>query len=370
MVLSWQIGVEIELIAPQGLSRETLASKLRPKTGKVDRIFHVQSELSKASGVSVFDNLTVGFAVLDSSGKLIAKCVEDITLKRDLQQDIPAKAGWYRIVSDDRRFLELIIQQCDPNTCLSEVLNPIAKLFDTQPQSGAGNMIKVVDRNGSPIAIATPLSGERERPCEIITPPLQNNYRARLSYLLSAARELNFTIPDEGATHIHFDATPLADTRIFRNLVNLFWTYREVLRQLVGTNFNCRRLGKIPQPLFELVNDYSFQQLSWSAAKVQLKQLKLSKYCDFNFKNLVNDLPNKYTLEARIFPVWLEAKSIIMAAELIEGMLNLAIDTKYVAAHEPLVWDLEQVQNFLSQMPLDAATYKFWIDKAISITGI
>lgn len=57
-----------------------------------------------------------------------------------------------------------------------------------------------------PTAIATPLPGERERPCEIITPPLQNNYRDYLETILNAARDLDFTIPQEGAIHIHFDA--------------------------------------------------------------------------------------------------------------------------------------------------------------------
>jgi len=366
-VLSWQIGVEIELIAPPGLSRETLAQKLCPTGGKVELFFHVQSELSKVSGVPIFDNLTTGFAVLDSSQKLIAKCVDDITLQYNLQQNMTAKAGWYRIVSDDRRFLELIRQQCDPSAGIAEVLTPIAKLFNTQLQYGGGNMVKVVDLNGLPIAIATPLSGERERPCEIITPPFKNNYYTRLANLLNTAVELDFTIPDEGATHIHFDASALADTRVFCNLVNLFGTYGQVLRQLVGTNSNCRRLGKIPAPLWELVNNSAFGQLSWLEAKTQLKSLKLTKYGDFNFKNLVDDLSDKYTLEVRIFPVWLEAKSIIMAAELIEGILNLALNSQSVPYRTPVSFNLQQVQDFLERLAITADVQEFWLNQAISL---
>ena len=367
MVLNWQIGVEIELIAPRGLSRETFARHLCPQGGKIDRFFHVQSEVNKASEVRVFDNLTTGFSVLDSSEKLIAKCVDDITIVRDCRRDAIAKPGWYRIVSDDRRFLELIIQQCDPNAGLSEVLNPLAKLFGTQPQHGAGNMVKVVDVNGSSIAIATPLPGERERPCEIITPPLQDNYYQHLSHLLNTATKLGFTIPYEGATHIHFDASALADTRIFGNLVNFFGTYGSILNQLVQTNPNCQRLGNIPQFLLELVNDRSFQQLSWTEATIELKKTELTKYCNFNLKNLVYSLTDKYTLEVRIFPVWLEAKSIIMAAELIEGILKLAVNSNYIEHQDALSCNRETVQDFLSLLSLSTTTHKFWLDKAITI---
>ena len=365
-MLNWQIGVEIELIAPRGLSRETLAQKLCPASGSIKRFFHPQSEPSKIPNTPIFENLTLGFEVLDSQGNLIAQCVDDLTLQQDCQSNMPAKPGWYRIVSDDRRLLELVRQQCEPKSSLTEVLNPIAHLFNTQPEYGQGNMVKVVDSNGSPIAIATPLPGERERPCEIITPPLQHNYLESLEKLLNPAVDLGFTIPQEGAIHIHFDAVVLASTRVFCNLVNLLWTHGNNLRHLVKTNLHCQRLGKLPESLFELVNHPSFQQLSWSEAKTQLTKLPLSKYCDFNLKNLVYGLPNKYTFEARIFPVCLEAESIILAAELIEAILNQAIDLPYIPPQETLNWDLAKVTSFLSDLPLSPATGRFWQYKAIT----
>ncbi len=47
--------------------------------------------------------------------------------------------------------------------------------------------------------------------------------------LLSAVRFISFTIPVEGVTHLHFDATPLCSARVFVNLVNLLWTHGENL---------------------------------------------------------------------------------------------------------------------------------------------
>ena len=169
------------MIAFRGLSRETLAKKLCPSDGSINRFFHPQSEPSKIPNTPIFENLTIGFEVLDSQGNLIAQCVDDLTLQQDCQPNIPAKPGWYRIVSDDRRLLELVRQQCNPETSLKEVLKPIANLFNTKPEFGKGNMVKIVDSNSSPYRDSRPpLPGERERPCEIITPPLQNNY---LDYL-------------------------------------------------------------------------------------------------------------------------------------------------------------------------------------------
>lgn len=52
--LSWRIGVEIELLAPRGLSRQDLAEAIaRSSSGSVRRYFHPQSELSKVPGAPV-----------------------------------------------------------------------------------------------------------------------------------------------------------------------------------------------------------------------------------------------------------------------------------------------------------------------------
>jgi hypothetical protein len=365
-VLQWQIGVEIELIAPQGLSRETLAQKFCPPNGKVRRFFHPQSEPSKVPNMPVFENLTLGFEVFDVQGDLIVKCVDDLTLQRDCLTNMPPKSGWYRIVSDDRRLLELVRQQCNASDSIIEVLNPIAQLFRTELQYGEGNMVKAVDSNNLPIAIASPLPGERERPCEIITPPLKQDYLNYLENLLNTALNLGFSIPHEGAIHIHFDAEALADTRVFMNLVNLFWTYGDNLRQLVGSNSNCQRLGKWHISLWELVNDSYFPLLSWQEAKAELMKLPLTKYCDFNLKNIVYSLSDKYTFEVRIFPVWLDAESIIYAGELIQGLLHRAINTEYIDPQPILSWDLKQIQDLLTNLNLEPSTLAFWHKMAIA----
>jgi len=354
--LQWRIGFEIELMAPKGTSREDLAKAIAKSFGcSVRRYFHLQSEFSKVPESPVFDNLTLGFEVVDAEGQWIAKCVDDLTLQDDLDKTQIPKLGWYRIVSDDARLLELVRYQADANAPISEVLTPIAHLFGTTISMGAGligasNMFRVTDQMGRSIAIAAPLPGERERPCELIFPPIDSNHFYRLDSILNIARSLGFTAPIEGAIHLHFDATPLYSARVFANLVNLLWTHGNNLKRLVETNPQCRRLGAWSNSLIELVNQPEFSDLSWMEAQTRLAQVELTKYCDFNLRNIVHKVPNKETFEARIFPVWLESQTIIEAAGLIEAILQQAIATDRINYRSPEEWD--EMSLFLDELPI------------------
>ncbi|MBZ0189839.1 MAG: amidoligase family protein, partial [Candidatus Obscuribacterales bacterium] len=145
-----------------------------------------------------------------------------------------------------------------------------------------------------------------------------------LEQLLSIARKLQFRVPHEGATHIHFDATSMQSAHAIANLVNLFTAYGDMLKVLFGCNPNCRRLGNWPDELIELVNSSGFRQLSWTQAQVQLKALKLTKYCDLNLVNCIHGYFDKNTIEVRILPVWLETTPILQAASLFVAIFKLA----------------------------------------------
>ncbi|MEO1431189.1 MAG: amidoligase family protein [Cyanobacteria bacterium J06633_8] len=366
--INWKIGCEIELLAPKGLSRKDLAEFIAElNNGSVRRIFYPQSEPSKVPGKPLFHNLTLGFEALDEKGNLIAKCVDDLTLQDDLNKSHPSKAGWYRIVSDDTRFLQLIIAQANPQQSKAEVLKPIADLFGTVIEQGAGAMVRVADNTGLPIAIAASLPGERERPCELITPPITTNHLEQLEVILHAARLLNFNIPIEGATHIHFDALPLCSANVFANLVNLFNARGENLKRLVATNPYCRRLGSWDLDLLKLVNESGFRKLSWEEAVSKIAKLELSKYCDFNLKNLIHPIPNKFTFEARIFPAWLYARPIVEAAALFEAILNYSINTSYISPHPPIKWELTSVKEFIKLLPISEHFRQIWLSRAANI---
>lgn len=324
--LNWKIGFEVELLAPAGRSRKDLAEALaRAAGGGIRRCFYPQSEPSLVPDVPVFHNLVLGYDVLDAAGERIARCVDDLTLQSDLDRNAPPRSGWYRILSDDPRLLRLVMARCDPDAELASVLLPLAALFGTEPTREADDVVKVADETRAPVALATTLPGERERPCELITAPISERHTARLDALLAVARDLGFTVPAEAAVHLHFDAARLKSPAVFRRLVETVGRHGASLRRIVGTNPRCRRLGRLPEPLFALAGQRGFDRLSWAEAEARLRALDLSKYVDFNVLNLVHDMPGKPTFEVRILPGSIDTAEIIGWALLFQAILEWCV---------------------------------------------
>lgn len=306
---AWRIGVEIELLAPRGLSRRDLAERVAG-SGSVRRFFHPQSEPSAVPGIPVMENLTIGFAATTGDGRPIARFVDDLTLQDDLDRAAPPKPGWWRIVGDDGRMLRLLARHSDPHHDLPELLDRFAALFGTRPEGTAG-MWRVADEAGASIVVGAPLPGERERPCEIVTVPLESDHHARVEALLRPARDLEFSIPAEGAVHLHFDATPFASARAVSRLVRWWCVQGDALKSEVGTNPRCRRLGPPPPELVALVEEPRFEALAWPVARQALQSLRLTKWVDLNIRNLVHETTGKYTIEVRIFPPVMRASEIV-----------------------------------------------------------
>lgn len=354
MIIDWRIGVEVELLAPRGKSRLTLAETLAAEIGGADATvrpcFHPQAEPSLAADTPVFENLTLGFEAVDPQGGLIARCVDDLTLQEDLDREAKPKPGWWRIASDDARLLRLISRHADPAAELGDLLSPAAHLFGTELQVNEDGMVRLADSTDSPIAIAAPLPGERERACELVTPPIDMDHQARLEALLAPARALGFTAPAEGATHIHFDASELRDAGTLARLIHFLHKHRAALKTLFQTNPRCRRLGPWPAALLDLTARADFSALSWEDAAAELQTLELTKYCDVNLMNLIAADPAKDTLEVRIFPVWQTAEPILDAAAFFSALLTMA------RAPSPII-DLVSLDlaAFLKTAPLDDA---------------
>ncbi len=325
-MIDWTIGVEIELLAPPGSSRRALAEHYaRAAGGSVVAFFHPQSELSLVPDTPVFENLTLGFEARDAAGARIARCVDDLTLVDDLDRERPPAPGWFRVVSDDTRLLELVARTGRADAGPLEAVAPVAQLYGTEPEVFPEGMVRVTDRNRSPIAIATPLPGERERPCEIVTPPIARDHAARLDALLRPARELGFTIPAEAAVHVHFDSARFRDARAFANLVRLVDARLPELKRAIRTNPRCRRLGGWPRALHDVIGAPDFVDLDWPAAQARLQDVGLTKYCDVNLKNIVHDIPDKPTIEVRVFPGLIDAGPILDGAARFERLFRDAL---------------------------------------------
>ncbi|MEM6477217.1 MAG: amidoligase family protein [Pseudomonadota bacterium] len=352
--LDWKVGFEIELMAPAGVSRRDLAERVAQRVGgSAMRFFHPESEPAKVPGHDVFENLTPGFTVVSGEGEWVASFVDDLTLQADFHREAKPKPGWYRIVSDDRRFLRLVEQQCDPAEPLETVLDPVAALFGTETDMHPGGMRRVNDANGASIAVGAPLPGERERPCEIVTAPIEADHHTALSALLDDAAALGFSLPRESATHIHFDARPLRSAHFMARFVTLIDRFGGDLRTMVNANPNCTRLGGWPPELAQAVARPNFATFDWDEVRATLIGLKLVKYCDFNLVNMVNQEPAKDTLEVRILPGMTDTRDILLCAALFESILRWCNEQD-----GPLP---DTVEALLKVIPLSDDLRKHWI---------
>lgn len=360
MQIDWKIGVEMELLAPPGRSRRDLAERLAAQAGgRIRPYFLPQSEPSQVDGVAVFHNLTLAYAVEDADGELVACCVDDLTLQADLDRHQPPEPGWFRVISDDMRLLRLVQRHGRADSGARAAVEGVAALFGTEVQQGEGGMLRVFDESGASVAIAAPLPGERHRPCELITPPMVADHAARLQALLEPARELGFTLPQEAASHIHFDGVTLQSAFLLRNLVRFLSTEGEILKRMVGTNPRCVRLGAWPETLIDTVEATDFLSLPWSVARERLLKAKLSKYCDYNLVNLVLDLPGKSTFEVRVLPGMQEPTEVIAAAALFEAVLRRA--RRLVPRQPSHPWSRASALKLLSELPLSQEAREHWL---------
>ena len=307
-----RLGFEVELLAPPGSNRSTLAVALAEKFGGSVRIvFHHDTEPSLVKGRPVFHHLTRGFEVLDGSGSVRCRLVDDVTIQTDLDPEARPSPGWYRIVSDEARLLRLIEQLTDPSSDATEVLKPVAAAFGVVVQPLDGGKVRLDDAAGATVAIVAPQGGERERVCEVITPPLCVDHEAALAELLVPARELGFTVPAEAAVHVHLDAAPFRSSAALARLVLTFATDREGLWQALETNPLCRRLGPLPEELVSGVGEPGFCSRPWNETADWLATLPMTKFSDCNLMNLRAAAPAVDTVELRVLPGAIDARGIM-----------------------------------------------------------
>jgi hypothetical protein len=312
-------GFEIELLAPRGLSRRTLAVELAGRCGgRIHPVWHHDSEPSLVPGLGRFLHLTQGFEVRRADGRLLCTLVDDVTLLVDLDPRATPPPGWFRILSDDPRLVRLLARHSDPGGTLDAALDATAQLWGSVVQR-IGDVYRLDDPGATTIALAAPQGGERERPCEIVTPPLTGDHHERLEELLGPARDLGFTVPVEAAVHLHVDGAPFREAHALANVIRLFAHWREPLRTLLQTNPACRRLAPLPGSLVAAADDGApIDQLRKAADEGEL-----TKYFDVNLTQVLPETaPIRDTVEVRILPGGIDAGPIVDRAALVELLLD------------------------------------------------
>ena len=320
--LHHRTGFEVELMAPPGLSRRTLALDLAGRCGgRVRPVWHHDSEPSLVPGLGRFLHLTQGFEVVRGDGRPLCTLVDDVTLTAGLDPLAASPPGWFRILSDDPRLLRLLARHSDPGGTLGAALDAAAQLWGSTVER-IGDIYRLDDPGGATIALAAPQGAERERPCEIITPPLTHDHGAALEELLGPARELGFTIPREAAVHLHLDGAPFRRPHALANVVRLFAHWRDPLRTLLQTNPACRRLAPLPEALVAAAGSGPTQDGLRAAAAAG----ELTKFFDVNLTQLLTDTPVRDTIEIRILPGAIDADEIVDRAALVELFLDRCLD--------------------------------------------
>jgi hypothetical protein len=320
--LRWRSGFELELLAPRGLDRRSLAEELAGRHGGTVRaVWHEDSEPADIPSLGGrFLHLTQGFETSVADGTPLCTLVDDITIRSELDQPAPAPPGWLRVLTDDPRLLHLLARHCEPASSLETVLDAVAALFGDTAER-IGNIWRL-DTRGATVALASPAGGERERPCEIVTPPLATDHFAALESLLAPARELGFTVPVEAAVHIHYDGAAFRDPAALANLVRLFALWREPLHTAFDTNPHCRRLAALPGQLVEAVTGTP----SMDDLRAAARDGKLTKFFDVNLTNVLADHPIRDTVEVRILPGSLDTADVIRHAGTVERLLDRCLD--------------------------------------------
>jgi hypothetical protein len=154
-----------------------------------------------------------------------------------------------------------------------------------------------------------------------------------LEELLGSARELGFVVPREAAVHLHVDGAAYRDAPALANLVRLFGWWREPLRELLGTNPECRRLKPLPEALVALVAG----EPTYDELVVAAKAGGLTKFYDVNLTQVLRPDPIRDTVEIRILPGAIEAGAVIERAALVEQLLERCREATPIPRPDPSV---------------------------------
>lgn len=279
--------------------------------GSVRSDWHLDSETAAVESRPFFHHITPAFDVLDRDGSLVARLVDDITIRTDLDAEIRSAPSWRRVVSDDPRMLRMLSVAIEPIEEHVDSLPSVAERFGLQIEFNDA-AARLSDASDASVAMIAGMPGERERVCEIISPPLINELPDWIELVTVAAANLGFSVPSEAAIHLHYDAALFRSLDVFRQLVWAFTDTTDAVHQSFGTNPNCRRLGPLPSALVEVIDDLP-DDTSWPDVVAALTPIEgITKYADVNLTALLAEVPKdwKDTVEFRFLPGSIDAAEI------------------------------------------------------------
>ncbi|MEM6532161.1 MAG: hypothetical protein AAF654_06025 [Myxococcota bacterium] len=300
-VASRRVGFELELVAPNGADRGSIARAMCPPGGYVIRGFS-RHDLSKAAGTLV---LTPAHHVYTKDDEWLASVVDDLSVHGPVTA-VQARSKEPQLLAVDpsvARSLELLALGETLDTaldCWSQQLGLEQRLLD---QGDA-----YVDQSGRAYALRLPYSRERTRVAEIVLAPcLRDDAEDRLSGLLEGCRKIGLQAPKDGALHVHLDAQPWQSTAALKALILRYHHRREDILGELGITGEGPYRGNFSS---ELVVAAAHADPSWSFEVTREWFLSFgpSKAIDVNLMGVlgVDDAPP--TLELRMLPATVDTE--------------------------------------------------------------
>jgi Putative amidoligase enzyme len=296
-----RVGLELELLAPDGKSRDDLARLLAKTVGGALRFG------LKYHGVGTLDDgrpdchLTPA-ARVDVRGKWLASFVDDPTIVDDLSRSNSRR----RIArTDDLRLALWMERQCwsaDPH----QRFEALTRSFATREEDDG-----LVDPWGHPLLRWHHESTQRARVCEVVLRPLEPKERKPvLTKVLTLARKLGFTVPKEAAVHAHFDAAPFRSTLALKDLVLTWARERSLWLERFEPNPHCRKRGPFPDDVVR-VAAAADDDLPFDTLAAGLLLAGLHRAVDLNLLGVVERHPKQPTVEVRCLPGSLDAEATL-----------------------------------------------------------
>ncbi|MEM9893553.1 MAG: amidoligase family protein [Actinomycetota bacterium] len=301
------MGIELELLAPPRRSRRRLADEIAGKIGgRVAMNWHYDSDRSQHPEFGSFAYLTPAFDVIGRHGRAFVRLADDATIVTDLDRTAPGAQGWRRLLAGDREWLNRLKPYLAPLADLDERVAEAAAALDLRVEP-RGRRLCLLDGDGGLVAEVAGVTGERPRVAEAISPPLTSGVETWVELVIGTADELDFGLPIEGATHLHYDAEPFRTPAAFRRLVLAFSGDLADVRRRFASNTNCRGIGPLDPALAAVVQADDYDGLSWEEVRQRCRATGVvTKYCDVNLQHILADVPRIDTVEFRMLPATLD----------------------------------------------------------------
>lgn len=302
-----RVGLELELLAPAGSSRETLARALARATKQQLEFgfkFHGAGFLADGrADCRLTEALRVPGLASFVDDPSISVSGDDVT-------------RWARGRSDDVRIALWAERRCWARSRahrLAPFRTDLDALLITR---------RVLDPLGHPLLLLEDDDAGRARVCEVVLVPLARPaLKKTLRLVCAVATDLGFTVPREGATHAHYDARPFRSTRALRALVLQFSRERDALSALLQPNPHCTKVGPFPADVVRVAREAE-DTLDFDTLCAALSLAGLRREVDLNLLGVVETFPKQPTIEFRALPSTLDADATLARLAALDAFLK------------------------------------------------